>query len=265
MAANPHHDLPRPLLIGMVHLPALPGSRAFRLGIDEIIEHALGDARTLKQAGFEAVMVENFGDAPFTAGSLEPETIAAMAIVIRHVARGTGLIVGVNCLRNDARSALGIATATEASYIRVNVHTGVAATDQGVIQGNAYETVRERERLCPDVLIFADVHVKHAIPMSQPDIGLAAQETAYRGMADAIIVSGAGTGRPVDVNQIAAVKKAVPDRLVLCGSGATPNNIKTILQNADGAIVGTSLKPAGRIAEPIDAAQAATFINAAKA
>ena len=100
--------------------------------MEKIVEHALTDARTLRQAGFKALMTENFGDAPCTSGSLEPVTVAAMAIAVRELIKETALPVGVNCLRNDALSALGIAAAAGASYIRVNVHTGIAATDQGI-------------------------------------------------------------------------------------------------------------------------------------
>ncbi len=257
--------LRKPLLIGMVHLPPLPGSPGCTDGaLAPVIEQALTDARTLAQAGFRAIIVENFGDAPFTAGDLPPITVAAMAVAIHEIRQATDLTVGVNCLRNDAHSALGIAAACDAHFIRVNVHTGLAATDQGMITGQAYATLRERQALCPHVAIFADVHVKHAAPVNQPDIALAAEETAYRGRADAIIVSGATTGRPADPEALARVKQAVPDKLVLVGSGAQADSIADILAIADGAIVGTALKPDGDIRRPIDAARAAAFIQAAR-
>ncbi len=258
-------DLPQPLLIGMVHLLPLPGAPASKGSLDDVVAHALTDARTLREAGFPALMTENFGDAPFTAGELEPITVAAMSIVVREIIRETGLPVGVNCLRNDARAAIGIAAATGAQYIRVNVHTGVAATDQGVIEGKAYTTVRELQRLCPKVRLFADVHVKHAQPVNQPDIALAAEETAYRGRADAIIVSGATTGRAVDLRELERAREAVPDKIVLVGSGADPTSIRDILKTANGAIVGSALKPDGEIPAPISLALAQKFIEAARA
>lgn len=257
-------DLPRPLLIGMVHLPALPGAPGNTLALDRIIDHALADAGTLAQAGFGALIVENFGDAPFHAERIEPHTIAAIAIVTRQVVAAANLPVGVNCLRNDARAALAVAIAADARFIRVNVHTGVVAADQGLIEGRAADTLRYRESLGADVAIFADVHVKHATPVSQPDIALAAEETAYRGRADALIVSGATTGRSADLNDLYAVRQAVPDRILLVGSGANADTIRPLLEVADGAIVGTSLKPGGAVAEPIDLKLAGDFIAAAR-
>lgn len=248
----------------MVHLPPLPGSPGWIGGpFDAVVAHALRDARTLVDAGFRALLVENFGDAPFAAERLAPETVAAMAVVVRAVRQETGVHVGVNCLRNDARSALGIAAITGAACIRVNVHVGLAATDQGMITGRADETLRVRAALCPEVRIFADVHVKHAVPISQPDIALAAEETAYRGRADALIVSGATTGRPADREALAKVRSVVPDRLVLVGSGATAESIRGLLELADGAIVGSSLKSGGDLAAPIDAGLARAFVRAA--
>jgi predicted TIM-barrel enzyme len=233
-------SLPRPILVGMCHLPPLPGSPG-AWSMREIISHAARDAATLLEAGFGAIIIENFGDAPFLATRLEPWTVAAMGLVAAEVKATTDLPLGINALRNDALAALGIAAAAGADFIRVNVLVGVSATDQGIIEGPA-------------------AHL-----LSQPDIGLAAEETAHRGQADALIVSGSTTGRPTDLKQLQAVKQAVPDRPVLVGSGATPANIRQILEIADGAIVGSCLKPGGDCAKPVDAKLAAEFIRAAKA
>ena len=92
-------DLPSPWLVGVVHLPALPGSPGARLGVQELSRMAAEDACRLAEAGFGAVVVENHGDAPFRAGRVDPETIAAMAVVTDTVARAVSVPVGVNVLR----------------------------------------------------------------------------------------------------------------------------------------------------------------------
>jgi hypothetical protein len=258
-------DLPRPILIGMVHLPALPGSPQNRLPLDVIIQRAVADARVLAGAGFGAVIVENFGDAPFAADRVDPITISSMAVVAREVLQSAGVPVGLNVLRNDAAAALAIAAAIGAAFIRVNVHVGVAATDQGIIEGKAADTLRLRQRLGHDIGILADIHVKHATPLSQPDIGLAAEEAAYRGQADMLIVSGPTTGRGVDLNDLSRVRAVVPDRPLLVGSGATIETVTDLLQRADGVIVGSSLKPGRRCDEPVDADRAIAFVQAVRA
>jgi hypothetical protein len=248
----------------MVNLPALPGSPASVLPVDDIVERAVGDARVLAEAGFDAVMVENFGDAPFTAESLPPASLAAMAVAARAVRLAISLPIGINALRNDARAALGIAAASGASFIRVNVHAGVAATDQGIITGRARETLEYRKLLGARVAILADVHVKHATPISEPDLARAAKDTAYRGLADGLIVSGPATGVQVALSDLEVVRSAVPDRRVFVGSGATVDSAADLLERATGIIVGCGIKRGGDPSLPIDPDLARQFVHAAR-
>ena len=257
-------DLPRPILIGMVHLPPLPGSPRHELSVDRIVARALDDARVLADAGFGALMVENFGDTPFVACHVEPVTTATMSVVAAAIRAAVSLPLGINVLRNDAEAALGVAAAVGAKFVRINIHLGVAATDQGVIEGQARETIQLRDRIAPDVSILADVHVKHAVPMSQLDIALAAEETAYRGLADALVVSGSTTGRPTDQTDVRRVKEAVPDRPILVGSGVTAETIAALLADADGVIVGTALKLDARSDNPVDPERARALVAASR-
>lgn len=252
------------MLVGMVHLPALPGAPRAALGMDAILERAVAEAQVLADAGFDAVMLENFGDTPFVAEHAPPETVAAMAIVARAVREQVECQIGVNVLRNDVISALGIASVTDAAFIRANVLSGVYATDQGMIRGRAREVLAARKRLCPDVLIAADVHVKHAVPISQPDIGLAAEETAYRAGGDILIVSGTSTGVAANVEDIRRVKAAVTDRPVWIGSGVDSRSVGGLLAIADGAIVGTSLKRGGKTTAELDRKRIRAFMKAAR-
>ncbi|MFT5462286.1 MAG: membrane complex biogenesis BtpA family protein, partial [Planctomycetota bacterium] len=148
----------RPLLIGVVHLRALPGSpgaagRPAEAIMAEVLMAAEIDARALLEGGADGIVVENFGDAPFFASAVPPETVAAMAIAVKSVtAAAPGLPVGVNVLRNDARSALGLCAVTGASFLRVNVHVGAMVTDQGLLTGQAAETMRSRAALVPGAL-----------------------------------------------------------------------------------------------------------------
>jgi len=256
-------DLPAPALIGVIHLQALPGSPGHLLDMDEIVARAMADAATIEDAGFDACIVENFGDTPFPPGALSPASLAAMAVAADHVRRKTTLKVGINALRNDARGALGIAVATGASFIRVNVHTGVYATDQGILEGRADRTLRDRKQLGQRVAIFADVNVKHATPISQPDIGRAAKDAAYRGMADALIVTGRATGESASLEELRKVKQAVPDRRLFVGSGATIETVTELLGVADGVIVGSGIKPGGDTSRPIDSQIAHAFAHRA--
>lgn len=249
---------PRPV-VGMIHLLPLPGSpRARRL--DRVLERALEDARALARAGVDGLLVENFGDAPFEPAGVEPQVVAAMAVAAREVRLATELPVGVNVLRNDARSALAVGLAAGAAFIRVNVHVGAAETDQGRIEGRAHETLRMRRAIGSRAAIFADVLVKHARHAAGTDPALAARETAYRGGADALLVTGPETGAAADAARLRAVKRAVPDRPVWVASGVTLESAP-LWGEADGFIVGSAFKRGGRAENPVDYARALKLIR----
>ncbi|HVP13389.1 MAG TPA: BtpA/SgcQ family protein [Phycisphaerae bacterium] len=250
-------------LIGMVHLPALPGSPSAAVPLDTIMERAIAEVRLLVGTGFNAVIVENFGDTPFAADQVPPETVAAMAVVTGHITRTVSVPVGVNVLRNDALAALAVAAVTGAAFIRVNVLSGTYATDQGLISGRARELLQRRAQVAPPIKIAADVHVKHATPISQPDIALAAHEAAYRSSADCVIVSGSATGSPANVDDVRRVREAVPDRPIWIGSGATAETVRDYLQVANAVIVGTCLKHEGETTAALDANRVRAFARVA--
>ncbi len=251
-AAAPFPRLKGKELIGVVHLRPLPGSPRWQGGLDAILRQAVADARAYERGGVDAVIVENFGDVPFTKSAVSAETIAAMAVAGQAVRAAIRLPIGFNVLRNDARAALALCAACGGSFIRVNVHTGAMLTDQGLIEGNAYETLRCRRSLCPAAQILADVHVKHAVPLGDWPIAQAARDTLERGLADAVIVSGAGTGVAADLEDVQSVRGACPQARILIGSGVTVENVGQFLRFAGGVIVGSSLKVGGRVANAVD-------------
>ncbi|MCA9569951.1 MAG: BtpA/SgcQ family protein [Myxococcales bacterium] len=240
----------KPTFVGVVHLLPLPGSpRGGTLA--DALQRALLDAHALREGGVDAVIVENLGDAPYTAGTVDPVTVAAMTRIagaLRDVLPDQHL--GINVLRNDALAALSIAHVVDADFVRINVHTGAMVTDQGLIEGRARDTLLERQRLGARVQLVVDVLVKHAVPLGNPDLADVARDTAYRGLADVLVVTGSGTGRPHDPARVAAVKNAVPDRPVWIGSGVTPPRARSL--GAEGAIVGTWLHEHSDLSRPVD-------------
>ena len=253
-----HHKL----LIGVVHLQPLPGAPRWRGDMESVIKFAVNDARAYERGGAHAVFIENFGDVPFTKGSIAPETLAAMAAAGRAIRQAVDLPIGFNVLRNDARAALALCAVCDGAFIRVNIHTGAMLTDQGLIEGNAYETLRYRQRVCPGAQIFADVHVKHAVPLGNWSIEDTARDTVERGLADALIVSGAGTGLAAEIADVERVRRIAPTTRILLGSGTTLANVRDFLPAADGFIVGSSLKLGGKLSNPIDPKRVAALARA---
>ncbi|MEI8257610.1 MAG: BtpA/SgcQ family protein [Deltaproteobacteria bacterium] len=256
---NPFTD--RKPLVGVIHLPALPGAPRHTQTMDALVEGAVRDAALLAEAGFDAVLIENFGDVPFYRDAVPPETIAAMAVIGDAVRRTSGLPLGINVLRNDAISALGIAVATQARFVRVNVIVGARVTDQGIIQSDAARVARVRTALgAQNVALLADVDVKHSAAIAPIRVDDEAIEAHERSLADVIVVTGARTGLPTERDTLLAVKSSTGAPVWL-GSGVTSESLAQWLEVADGVIVGSALRGNGRAGGPIDLARAKAFVQ----
>jgi len=265
-------------IIGMVHLPALPGSPGFNdppsgdgrgggdgagADVDAISDAMLADVRALADHGVHGLMIENFGDAPFYPDRVPAETVAHFTALAGEVRNATDLPIGINVLRNDGRSALAIAHAVDAQFIRVNILCGARVTDQGLMQGIAHELMRDRARLgAGDIAVLADVNVKHSAPLASIPLQQEVHDLVQRGRADALIVSGTGTGATTDREELEAVRDAAGDCPVLLGSGVTADNIADYIDLAEGFIVGSSLKFDGIATHRVDVDRVRALISA---
>ncbi|MAA79227.1 MAG: phosphorybosylanthranilate isomerase, partial [Deltaproteobacteria bacterium] len=212
-------------------------------------------------AGFSGLVLENFGDAPFVQHHVEPHIVAAMtrvALEIRH-RFDHPFTLGINVLRNDARSALAIASMVDADFIRVNVHIGAAWTDQGLIQGNAYNSLMYRKQLGVNTRIAADILVKHAHPAGTNDLSVLAKDSTLRGGADVVILTGARTGTTTSVEELHLLRSILPQTPIWIGSGITPQNILSYKEHAKGVIIGSYLHEDGNLDKPLCSHRANEF------
>ncbi|MCJ8279860.1 MAG: BtpA/SgcQ family protein [Rivularia sp. ALOHA_DT_140] len=251
-------------IIGVVHLLPLPTSPRWGGSLKAIIDRAEQEAVALASGGIDGIIVENFFDAPFVKNQVDPAVVSAMTVVVQRIQNLVTLPIGLNVLRNDAQSAIAIASCTGAQFIRVNVLTGVMATDQGLIEGEAHKLLRYRRELGTEVKILADVLVKHARPLGSVNLTTAVQDTIERGLADAVILSGWATGDPPNPEDLELASRAAKGTPVFIGSGASQDNIATLMQAADGVIVSSSLKRHGNREQTIDPIRVSQFVEAAR-
>jgi uncharacterized protein len=252
-------------LIGMIHLLPLPGSPRYAGSRAAVLERALRDGEALASAGFDALLIENFGDTPFAKDDAGRHVVAEMSVIASELRRRFGLPLGIQVLRNDARASLAVASAAGAGFIRVNVHSGAMVTDQGVIEGAAHDTLRYRQSIHAGmVAILADVHVKHAVPLGREMFEDALADTVNRGLADAVIISGKGTGKKTDPERVRKAE-AVARVPVYIGSGADVESLREFFPAAHGVIVGTSIKREQVSDGPVDAERALRFAGAFRA
>ncbi|ACB39826.1 BtpA/SgcQ family protein [Pyrobaculum neutrophilum] len=230
------------MLIGVVHL--LPADEPAYL------DHAVRNARRLEEAGVDAVIVENFYDAPFKPEA-DFKTAVAVAIAAREVARALSIPIGVNLLRNACRKAAVIAKYAGGRFIRCNAYTDVVLSESGILLPQA--------PYLRGVKVLADVHVKHGLTLYPPTLAEAVETASTRARPDAIVITGRKTGEPPDPVEIATAR-AYTDLPVLAGSGICFNTLH-LLKIVDGAIVGTCFKE-GR---EVDFDKASRLVREAKA
>lgn len=250
---------PKPL-IACIHLLALPGAPLYEGDMNAVIDRAVQEAELFAQLGVDALIIENFRDIPFYPERVPNETVAAMATVSREIVNRVDLPIGINVLRNDADAALSIATAVGAHFIRINVHNAAVLTDQGIVQGRAYETLRKRKQLNSQVLILADVAVKHAAPIANLGMDVEARDLTERSLADALIVSGSGTGAETNFNDLKIVSENT-HLPVLIGSGVNPSNMRQLNKLASGFIVGSYFKKDGAVLNEVDPTRVKEFVE----
>jgi membrane complex biogenesis BtpA family protein len=223
----------------------------------------VAEAQALDKAGFDGVVIENFGDTPFYKDRVPPETVACMAVIAAAVRQAVRVPIGINVLRNDARAGLAVAAVTDCEFIRVNVLSGLVAADQGLIEGDAAGLLRERARLGARPWIFADARVKHARTLSSDDLGGLIHDLASRSLADAVVVTGSATGTAAgldDVREASQAARAARVPLYL-GSGMSRKNIDSYRRLVDGVIVSSDLRQGGKAGAPLESARVKEFVK----
>ncbi|MGH8056763.1 MAG: BtpA/SgcQ family protein [Candidatus Entotheonellia bacterium] len=256
----PHVSKP---IIGMLHLPPLPGSYNYvGQALDDIVERTLAEADILAKAGFDGFLMQNAGDRP---ASLEvcPEKVAYMSVIgtaVRKAHPSTPL--GVNVCWNVPKATIAVCHAAGGAFIRLeHVYIGMAITPHGPVYGCAYEATQYLKLLdAKHLQIFADVYEAHSVPIGRVPIEQAAQQATGACQADVVIITGSTMAESLDMIQ--TIKRTTPTMEVLLGGGSDATNVAEALQHADGVIVGRSLKSRPEIMAPIDNAKACSYMEA---
>ncbi|MFM0170600.1 BtpA/SgcQ family protein [Paraburkholderia sediminicola] len=251
-------DFKKKPVIACVHLLPTLGSHRYDGDVERIYDSALADAKVLMEHGVDAIIVENFQDGPFFPDRVSAETVATLAGVGREIVQLVDIPVGIAILRNDAEAAMAVAAATNASFIRVNVHVGAVLAAQGVLEGKSYNTLRLRAHLRANVAIFADAGVKHSSPWVYPNLAEEVRDLSPH--AEAVIVSGSLTGMETATSDVATAKRST-EKPVLIGSGVTPENLHRVFDTADGFIIGSYFKVDGLPTNHVEPSRVRTFME----
>ena len=83
-------------------------------------------------------------------------------------------------------------------------------------------------------------------------------------MAEAIVVTGAGTGKETPFDKIKRFREIIGERPLAVGAGLTPKNAYELLCISNGATVGTSLKIDDNTQNPMDKQRIRDFMSVVK-
>lgn len=248
-------------IIGMVHLPPLPGSPLYdgKGGIGRIVTAAAADIEALQKGGVDALMFGNEGDRPYVLKA-SPVALASYAFVIGELKPQIKLPFGVNYLW-DPVASVALAVASGARFAR-EIFTGVYDSDMGLWAPDAASAVRLRaDAGRSDLKLMFNINAEFASPIGERSIAQRAKSAVFSSLADVVLVSGPMTGEAVEMSNLQQAKKAVGSVPVFANTGVNIDNVEAVLSVGDGAIVGTHFKVDGDTWKPVDSARVKRFMD----
>ena len=247
------------MIIGMVHLKALPTAPNNKYSVKEIINFALEDLRELEKGGVEYAIIENFFDTPYS-NNPDLETIVAMAYIIGYIKDKTAIKLGVNIHATSGPEEMILASICDLDFIRSETFVDIRVNQSGIMNSMCSQLTRKKKQLNSKVKIFADVNVKESLPFIYKDIEISVNDAINSG-TDAIILTGLETGKSPSVDDVKKVKELCGSVPLLIGSGVNKKNISDYLEYAQGVIVGSSLKKDGLLDNNVDSKKVKELIN----
>jgi len=252
-------------VIAMVHLGALPGTPLHdsAVGLDGLVEAAEADLVALQHAGVDALMFGNENDRPYEL-DVDTASTATMAYVIGRLRERIRVPFGVNVLW-DPQSTIALAAATGAAFCR-EIFTGTYASDMGTWSPAAGKALRYRKQLGrDDLLMLYNVSAEFADSLDRRSLPDRARSAVFSSLPDAVLVSGQITGEAAKMQDLEAVKVALPGTPVLANTGVKHDTVAEVMRVADGCVVGSSLKVDGDTWKPVDPDRARDFMDRARA
>jgi len=242
-------------LIGMIHVPALPGTPSNTLSPDQILEVVMNEARIYSECGVNTIILENMHDLPYLKRTCGPEIVSLMSILCFQVKNKyfKDKLVGVQILAGCNKQSLAVAYNSGCDFIRAEGFVFASIADEGFMDADAGELLRYRKQIGADkIKIFTDIKKKHSANLITDDVKIGDfAENAEFCMSDGIIVSGSSTGKESSLEDLDCVRKQckLP---ILIGSGITVNNLEKYFDHADAFIVGTYFKKDGNWKNELD-------------
>jgi uncharacterized protein len=249
-------------VIAIIHVGALPGTPASTQSVSELVAVARHEAALYRDAGVDAVGIENTHDVPFLSGAVGAEVVAAMTVIAQAVKDECQMPTGIQILAGANIEAIAVAHAVGLDFIRAEGYTFAHVADEGWIESSAARLLRYRKMIGAErVQIWADVKKKHSSHAITADITLGeACETVEFMRGDGVIITGSATGKAPKIEDVKEAK-ANCHLPVILGSGIDAENLAEFYPHADAFIIGSYFKTDGRWQNPVEARRVEKLMN----
>jgi len=227
-------------VFGMIHLHPHPATR-------EAVTTAVDEIHILNEGGFDGCIIENYhgnlDDVILTLRDIEKETFGDFKI-------------GINILPNNFEVAFNLVTNYKIDFVQLDYVAGSYSTwstnSKRTIPGELYSKLK-------NTTVLGGVWPKYYTP----DIGSILEEDlkVAKTRAEAVVVTGAGTGIETSYDKIYNFKRLLGDHPLIVGAGLNVENVKEQLTLADGGIVGSGIKPYNMTSKKIDKQLVKDFIS----
>jgi len=216
-------DFSKKPILGMIHCS---GS----------VNDAINEITILEEEGVDGIIVENYH-------GTTREVIDVLKELKNH---DFNIEVGINILPNEFIEALMMANTYGATFIQLD-HVAGTYKNGTTLNVEEYNTMKSKY---PDITVLGGVWPKYYTPVEGSDLVADISQGMER--AEAIVVTGEGTGKETPLDKIKNFREILGnDFPLITGAGMNPSNVGEQVSHAEGAIVGSCLKPYKRTQELI--------------
>jgi len=231
------------VVIGMVHLPPLPGTPFYQEGnMEQALEKAVADAMALSDGGADGCLIQTVDRVYPTTDEADYARVAAMAAIAKAVAdaTGPGFHIGIQIMVNALKASLAVAKVCGGSFLRCTALVGATLTPSGMVQANPLDFLTYRSQIGANhITLIAEVHSMHFQWLGDRPLADVARMASRMGAA---AVEVAHADEESNARLVHDIKQALPHLPVILGGHTNHDNVARRLAAADGVFVGTCLK-----------------------
>ena len=252
----------RKVVLGMIHLPPLPGTPFYKDGsFNQTLEAAVESARALYDGGADGCLVQTVDRIYSVKDESDPARTTAMGLIVHAIAQVTGdeFQIGVQLMRNALKASLAVAKVAGGTFIRAGAVVGMTLTTHGMVEANPLEVIEYRNKINAwDIKVIAEVDSMHFKWFGEAKSTAEVARSAKHVGADAVSLGDPNENKTLDM--IGAVRKFVPSLPIILAGYTNHENAARLMASADGAFVGTCLERGGWGGQ-IDVERVKTYVD----